>query len=186
MDFLTILFIAIGLSFDSFAVSVSNGLSIAGLKFRQATRIAFVLAFSQGIMPLIGWFLGVQVEQYVRAFDHWIAFGLLLILGLKMIIESLGKESMQDHSAFPKWTLLIGMGLATSVDALVVGVSFAFVDIQIFLAVMIIGMVTFIASMTGLLFGKTIGGKFGKKIEILGGIILIAIGIRILLSHFQH
>jgi len=183
MDFLTIILVAVGLSFDTFAVSVSNGLSITSLSFRQAIKIAFILAFFQALMPFLGWFMGIQVEQFVSEYDHWIAFGLLLLLGMKMIIESIKKTNRQKDAEFPKLTIIIGMAIATSIDALVVGISFAFVKINIYYAVAIVGLVTFLVSMIGLLFGKTLGRKLGREIEVFGGIILIAIGIKILLSH---
>lgn len=182
MNILTIILIATGLSFDTFAVSISTGISISGIKFWQAVRIALTLAFFQGLMPLIGWFLGTQVEQFICNYDHWIAFILLLLIGIKMIYESYKKEEdkKQKSLTFP---ILIFMAIATSIDALVAGVSFAFIDINIYISIFIIGFITFLAAMTGMLFGKTIGVKLGNKMEILGGLILIGIGIRILLCH---
>ena len=183
MDIITILLIAIGLSFDTFAVSVSTGLIIKHIKFWQAIKVAFVLAFLQAVMPLFGWFAGNQISSLIGNFDHWIAFILLVILGIKMIIESFKPDEQKNNFNPLKFTVLIGMGIATSIDALVVGISFAFLQTNIWLAIAIIGGVTFLVAMLGMLFGKNVGSRFGKRIEILGGIILIIIGLKILLSH---
>ena len=183
MDFITIFLIAIGLSFDTFAVSVSTGLTLNSIRFWQAIKIAVILAFFQALMPFVGWFLGKQIEQIISNYDHWIAFGLLLILGLKMIVESFKTETKKNNLTFPKLSILIGMAIATSIDALVVGISFAFINVNIYWSILIIGFITFLVAMIGMLFGKTIGNKFGNKIEIFGGLILIGIGIKILFSH---
>lgn len=182
MHLLEILLIAIGLSLDTFAVSVSSGLCIKDINFRQAVRIAVVLAFFQAIMPVIGWLGGIQVEEYMREIDHWIAFGLLCGLGLKMIIENL--LNTQEKKLNPLITkVLIIMAIATSIDALVVGLSLAFIKTNIMLAALIIGFVTFIVAMIGMLAGKKVSGKLGSRIEILGGLILIGIGLKLLLEH---
>jgi len=184
MSPLTIFLIALGLSFDTFAVSVSNGLSISNIHFRQAIGIAMVLAVFQAGMPVVGWIAGLQVEHLIRNYDHWIAFGLLLILGVRMIIESFkepdaGKKRIDRLSTF----LLIGMATATSIDALVVGITFAFSEVNILLSVIIIGAITFLAAMLGMLFGKKVGERTGNRVEIIGGLILIGIGVKILVSH---
>lgn len=185
MNIITILLIAVGLSFDTFAVSVSSGLTIRHIRFLQAVKIAFTLAVFQSLMPLIGWFLGNQVSGYIANYDHWVAFGLLSVLGLKMAFESLKTD--KENSNFNPLNLLVllGMAVATSIDALVVGVSFALIEINIFWSILIIGVVTFLVSMIGMLFGKKVGGSLGKKMEIIGGIILIGIGLKILLSHLN-
>lgn len=183
MDYITLFLIAFGLSFDTFAVSVSTGLILKKIKFQQALKVAFVLAFLQSLMPLMGWFAGKQISQYIGNFDHWIAFVLLSILGLKMIIESYKSEENDKNFNPLKFIVLLGIGIATSIDALVVGISFAFLQTNIWNAILIIGVVTFLVAMLGMLFGKKIGSKFGKRIEIMGGLILISIGLKILLDH---
>ena len=183
MDYISLILIAFGLSFDTFAVSVSTGIKITYLKFKQALKIALTLGVFQALMPLIGWFLGVQIESYISNYDHWIAFGLLAILGLRMIYESFLKEENNTSANPLNPVVLIGMAIATSIDALVVGVSFAFMNMNIYLSVAIIGLVTFLVSMVGMLFGKKVGGKLGKRMEIVGGIILIIIGLKMLFSH---
>lgn len=183
MDIISIILIAFGLSFDTFAVSVSTGIKITRLKFNQALKIALTLGFFQALMPLIGWFLGVQIESYISNYDHWIAFGLLAILGIKMIYESFSKEENCSTGNPLNPAVLIGMAIATSIDALVVGVSFAFMNMNIYLSVVIIGIITFLVSMVGMLFGKKVGGRLGKRMEIVGGLILIVIGLKTLFSH---
>lgn len=134
-------------------------------------------------MPLIGWFAGRQFSSLIGNFDHWIAFGLLSVLGIKMIFESFKPEDVKTNFNPLKFNVLLGMGIATSIDALVVGVSFAFLKTNIWLSIAIIGFITFLVAMLGMLFGKNVGNKFGRRFEILGGFILIAIGLKILLSH---
>jgi putative Mn2+ efflux pump MntP len=147
MNLSEVILIAVGLSFDTFAVSVSSGLCIRDIKYLQAVRIALVLAFFQTLMPLTGWIGGTQVEKYLSHLDHWIAFGLLTILGLKMVFESFTNENEKKlNPLIPK--VLIIMALATSTDALVVGISLAFIQTNILFAVLIIGFVTFMFAMT--------------------------------------
>lgn len=186
MEFLTILLIAIGLSADSFAVSITSGLVLKKIDFKNAAKIAFSLGFFQALMPTIGWLIGVKIQKYIESFDHWIAFGLLFIIGIKMILESLknDEEDKNFNPLNPKVLLMIS--LATSIDALVVGISFAFIDYNWFVSGFIIGAVTFIISMLGILFGKKMGSRFGSKMEIVGGIILIFIGVRILFQHLGY
>jgi putative Mn2+ efflux pump MntP len=140
------------------------------------------LAFFQALLPFLGWFAGMQVTRYISFYDHWIAFGLLAALGTKMMIDSLkeGNETKYNPLMF---SFLLTMAIATSIDALVVGVSLAFIETNIYMAILIIGFVTFLASMTGMLVGKNVNGKFGKKVEFVGGLILFGIGLKILIDH---
>jgi manganese efflux pump family protein len=183
MNYITILIVAIGLSFDTFAVSITTGLMANHIRFWQATKIALVFAFFQGLLPLLGWIVGMQVEGYIKDFDHWIAFGLLFFIGSKMILESLKPvEKRKEFNPFnPR--ILIGLAVSTSIDGLIVGVTFAFIDIDIALSVVIIGFITYIAAMLGMLFGKKAGEWFGKRMEIVGGLVLIGIGVKILIEH---
>jgi putative Mn2+ efflux pump MntP len=185
MDLLTIFLIAVGLSFDTFAVSVSTGITISFIRFWQAVKIAATLALFQGLMPLAGWFLGNQVSSYIIIYDHWVAFGLLSFLGIKMAWESLKKDEKKSNFNPLNRMVLLGMAIATSIDALIVGVSFAFINLNIYLAILVIGGVTFFVSMIGMLFGKKVGDKLGKRVEIIGGIILVGIGVKILISHIM-
>ena len=182
LEFITIFLIAIGLCFDSFAVSVSSGLMMKHISFLDAMKISFSLAFFQGIMPLLGWLAGKRISGYLSNYDHWIAFGLLVIIGLRMIWESQKPEENKSFNPLNIW-FIIYMSIATSIDALIVGLSFAFLKTNIYVSIIIIGIVTFIAAMLGILFGKKAGTQFGKKMEILGGIILIVIALKILIEH---
>jgi len=184
MGFITLLFLAIGLCFDTFAVSVSSGLLRKEIVFWQAVRIAFFLALFQAVMPVLGWAGGITIKNWIEPFDHWVALGILTILGVKMLIES--QKKSEDKNINPlDIKVIISMALATSIDAFAVGISFAIIQVNMIMAVLIIGSVTFIASMLGILFGKKTGSHFGQKIEIIGGLILIAIGIKIVFEHYQ-
>lgn len=186
MQFLEIFILAIGLSFDTFAVSVSAGITNTSLHMWQGVKIAIVLTFFQAAMPLIGWLGGLQIISFVDQIDHWLAFGLLTAIGSKMIADSWNAKP--DTEAQPmstmRATVLLSAGFATSIDALVVGITFAFVELNIILSVVIIGVVTFFAAMLGMLLGKKVAGKLGKRFEIIGGVFLIGIGIKFLLQHF--
>jgi putative Mn2+ efflux pump MntP len=182
MVILELVLLGIVLSLDTLAVSISTGLKNSRIVFREAVGVAFVLAFFQSLMPFLGWLGGSQVEKYFSSADHWISFGLLFLLGIKMISEAFSKEDGKSYNPM-LFTALIAMALATSIDALVVGVSLAFIDYNIYLAIAIIGMITFLVSMIGMLLGKSVNGRYGKKAEVAGGIMLIAIGVKILLSH---
>ena len=184
MGILALILIGIGLSFDTFAVSVSCGIVENKIQFWQASRIAIFFAFFQAIMPVIGWFLGITVKSYIIEFDHWIAFGLLSFVGGKMIIESFKKSDENNFNPNEIKTVIL-LSLATTIDAFAVGISLAFLQVNMILAIFIIGSITFIIAMLGLLFGKKMGERFGKKLEILGGVILIALGVKILIEHLM-
>lgn len=182
MTIFTLLILALGLSFDTFAVSISSGIARKQIVFKEAIIIASVFGFFQALMPVLGWLGGISIKTFIAPFDHWIAFGLLSIIGLKMVFESFkNEEEKQFDPLNPK--VMITMAIATSIDALTVGISLAIVEVNMIFAFLIIGFVTFLVAMLGMLFGKKIGGKLGRRMEILGGIILIAIGIKILLGH---
>jgi len=180
--------IALGLSLDSFAVSLANGLSIkklnAWLIFKSSTN----LALFQGLMPALGYYLAVGFQHIIQAYDHWIAFILLFLIGSKMIYEGLNKtEEVSKNGVELSRIKLVGQGIGTSIDALAIGVSFAFLEIDIITPVIIIFSVTFVASLIGIQIGKYYGKRLGSKMEILGGIILIGIGLKILIEHlFFH
>jgi len=182
-QFITFFLIGIGLSFDSFAVSVSCGLMKQEIKFKQAVLVAGSLAFFQAVFPVIGWFFGTKFSNLITAFDHWIAFGLLSMIGIKMIIEGAKPEGLLKNFNPFNLRILIGLSIATSVDALVVGLSFGLLDLPILFPVIVIGGVTFIASMLGMLFGKNVPAKRSHQSIILGGIILTAMGIKIIVEH---
>jgi putative Mn2+ efflux pump MntP len=183
MDYFTILVIAIGLSFDTFAVSLSYGVVRSKILFRQASRIAIVLAVFQGGLTVAGYFLGSIVSDVLKATDHWIALGLLSFLGIKMIIEGLRKTKNEETKDFSSTIVLLTIALGTSIDAFAVGISFALLDVKIWEAGVVISVVTFLASMTAIRIGKSAGVRLGNKVEIIGGLLLIAIGLKIFLEH---
>jgi putative Mn2+ efflux pump MntP len=183
MDYFTILVIAIGLSFDTFAVSLSYGVVRSRILFRQASRIAIVLAVFQGGLTVAGYFLGSIVSDVLKATDHWIALGLFSFLGIKMIIEGLKKTKNEKTKDFSSTIVLLTIALVTSIDAFAVGISFALLDVKIWKAGGVISAVTFLTSMTAIRIGKSAGVRLGNKVEIIGGLLLIAIGLKIFLEH---
>jgi putative Mn2+ efflux pump MntP len=183
MDYFTILVIAIGLSFDTFAVSLSYGVVRSRILFLQASRIAIVLAVFQGGLTVAGYFLGSIVSDVLKATDHWIALGLLSFLGIKMIIEGLRKTKNEETKDFSSTIVLLTIALGTSIDAFAVGISFALLDVKIWEAGVVISAVTFLASMTAIRIGKSAGVRLGNKVEIIGGLLLIAIGLKIFIEH---
>jgi manganese efflux pump family protein len=183
MDRFTILGIALGLSFDTFAVSLTYGVVRSSILFRQATWIAAVLAVFQGGLTIAGYFMGSMISNELKATDHWIALGLLSFLGIKMIIEGLRKNEMEVTKDLNSTLVLLTIALGTSIDAFAVGISFALLDVRIWESGILIGLVTFFASMTAIRIGKSAGDRLGNKVEIFGGLILFAIGLKIFLEH---
>lgn len=183
MSFLTILMIAIGLSMDSLSVSVASGIFMSCFRFREAAKIAFILAAFQGVLTFVGWALGINFSTYINSVDHWIAFVLLAYLGGKMIYEALRGGDEESGITSLSTKRIMTLGLATSIDAMAVGVGMAFLKTTILYPVIIICATTFVFSFLGLFFGC----KFGKmkfiNIELVGGAILVGIGIKILLEH---
>ena len=184
MDFITVLILAIGLSMDSFAVSISCGLAEQKITFGHAAKISFSFAFFQGLLPVVGWYFGTGIKVYVENFDHWIALILLAYLGGKMIVDSLKKEESEGMSDIYSIRHIVTLSIATSIDALVVGFTYALASTKnIFGGAIIIGAVTFFFAMLGIRIGKDVGGSLGSKVELGGGIILIGIGLKILIQH---
>ncbi len=176
--------IAIGLAADSFAVSVSSGAIIGKMRIRYAMRIAVFFSFFQGLMPWVGWKIGSYAKGYIEAIDHWLAFVLLCGIGAKMIYESRQLQDEPSDAANPLHVyILFTLAIATSIDALVVGGTFSFLNIEIFTPVAIIGAVTFIFSFAGAYVGDYFGHLFEDKIELAGGLVLIGMGVKILLEH---
>ena len=181
MDLFTIL-IAISLAMDSFSVAITRGLANTQKKIvGEALKVGLLFGFSQAIMPLIGWLAGVSIIEFISAFDHWITFGLLTLIGLRMIYEAIKTESNKIVSS-PSLSILFMLSIATSIDALAVGLSYSFLGVSIVMPAVIIGVVTFSLSFSGVYIGKRFGAIF-KKIGVLGGLILIVIGIKILTEH---
>ena len=181
---LEIIILAIGLGMDSFAISIANGITMPKLKFQRALGIAAIMGIFHIIMPVIGYYFALLLEEEFKQIDHWIAFALLGFIGCKMIYEYFQKNhSSQDSNLNIKAYQLILQSIATSIDALVIGISLGFLHMNIYKSSVVIGAVTFLMVMMGLKAGIIIGNKLGKSMEFLGGIILIAIGIKILIEH---
>ncbi|WP_299580796.1 manganese efflux pump MntP family protein [uncultured Sunxiuqinia sp.] len=183
MDYVTLLILAIGLSLDSFAVSVISGLSLPKIQFLQASRLAIILAIVQAIMPLLGWGLQSGVRQLIAPIDHWISFFILAGIGLKMIYDSFTNRENQSIKNPLNLRVAFFLGLATSMDAMAVGFSVANLFSKLLIAILIIGSTTYFASMTGILIGKKTGPHITHYAELLGGLILLSIGAKILIEH---
>jgi putative Mn2+ efflux pump MntP len=182
MSLLEIILIAVGLAMDAFAVSVGAG-TLASMKdFRSTVRLAFHFGLFQFLMPVAGWFLGSSIQDYVESVDHWIAFVLLSYIGIKMIYESFRKEESQKENPSKGRTLII-LSVATSIDALIVGFTLAMLDVNIWYPSIMIGVITAGLSFLGIWIGKKLGMKLGKVMEVVGGLILIAMGLKILVEH---
>lgn len=184
MTFIEILLIGIGLSIDALAVSVGKGLAAGKTRFRHILSVGLWFGGFQGLMPVIGYFLGQSFSEFITGFDHWIAFGLLFLIGANMIRESFRNGEDNIDASFGFRTMLI-LAIATSIDALACGISFAFLGIDIWYAALIIGATTFILSAVGLKTGSFLGARFHKTAGIIGGLVLIAIGIKILIEHLM-
>jgi manganese efflux pump family protein len=183
MDFITIVAVALGLSFDTFAVSLSHGVIRNKILFRQAVRFALVMAFFQPGLLVTGFYLGSLISDLMKTADHWVALILLSGLGIKMIIEGMKKHENDEIKDYSNTMTLISMAVGTSIDAFAVGISFALLSVRIWYSAVIIGAVTFLASMTAIRIGKSAGKRLGNKVELIGGLILIVIGIKIFLEH---
>ena len=182
----TILLIAVSLAMDAFAVSVSCGISVPGFGVRQAARVGLWFGLFQFLMPLTGWALGTGVSGCIRAVDHWVAFALLAFIGGRMVAgaleQSCGGEGGRAPSELTRRRLCL-LAVATSIDALAVGVTFAFLDVAIAPAVTFIGVITFLCSAAGVKIGNVFGLRYKSKSELFGGLVLVAIGLKILVEH---
>ena len=189
MGFVELALIAIGLSMDAFAVSVCKGLGMRTLNWRHALVIALFFGAFQGIMPVIGWALGTQFESYITSIDHWIAFGLLAFIGGKMLWDAFhedGDECVQcAEGEKPRLDVkeLVMLAVATSIDALAVGITFAFLRVDIVPAALTIALTTFVLSFIGVAAGNSFGSRFRKPATVAGGVVLVLIGVKILLEH---
>ncbi len=187
MGFIEFFLTGIGLSMDAFAVAICKGLGMRKVNYRQMLLIALFFGGFQALMPLLGWLLGRQFEQYITSVDHWIAFALLVLIGANMLREARKGDDTADaetvyDAPLPLGQLLL-MAIATSIDALAVGISFAFLGVNIWLAIAIIGTTTFLISAAGVFIGNRFGNRYEKRATIAGGIILILLGVKILLEH---
>lgn len=181
MELIEIFILAVGLSMDAFAVSICKGLSVRKLKPKHCIITGLYFGGFQAGMPLLGYILGKQFESLITSIDHWIAFVLLALIGANMIRESFGEpDKLNDSFSFKT---MLPLAIATSIDALAVGVTFAFLKVEIFSAVLFIGLTTFVLSAIGVKIGNVFGTKFKSKAELAGGCVLILMGLKILLEH---
>lgn len=186
MGFAELFLIGVGLSMDAFAVSVCKGLNMRGkVNIKHAGVIALFFGGFQALMPLVGYFLGIGFEKYITKIDHWIAFLLLGFIGGKMIVEAIKEWNAEDKQEEDKLDIkeLTILAVATSIDALAVGITFAFLSVNIWSAISIIGVTTFVLSIIGVVIGNKFGSRYKSKAELAGGIILVLMGIKILLEH---
>lgn len=187
MGFVELFLIGVGLSMDAFAVSICKGLGMKRLNMRQALVIGLFFGGFQALMPLIGWALGTQLADFITPIDHWIAFILLVLIGGKMLFDAF-REGDEEDAGEPKdarldFKELLMLAIATSIDALAVGITFAFLGVNIVVAIAVIGVTTFVLSVVGVAVGHAFGARYEKGATIAGGIVLILIGCKILLEH---
>ena len=181
MSFFTSLLIAIGLAMDAFAVSIGAGTGGQVTDLRSKIRLAFHFGLFQAGMTLIGWLAGTTIQRWITGIDHWVAFGLLTYVGVNMIRSGLGKGVEEKRPNPSKGATMVFLSVATSIDALAVGISLAMLSVPVLFPSVVIGVITFGLSLFGLMAGNKLGEKFGKRMEILGGVILIGIGLRVLI-----
>ena len=180
---LSLLGIAVGLAMDAFAVSIAAGLAVAAVTPRHVFRISFHFGLFQFIMPIIGWLAGGQLAAYAGDYNRWVAFGLLVYVGGRMLWEARSGVKAENDRDPTRGLMLVTLSIATSIDALAVGFSLGMVGVTIWYPAVVIGVVTGLISWLGIYLGNRLGEKFGKRMEIAGGIILILMGLRILFSH---
>ncbi|MGI0482147.1 manganese efflux pump MntP family protein [Geminocystis sp. CENA526] len=183
MNFITIFLTSVGLAMDAFAVSIGAGITLKKVSTKDAVIIATFFGGFQFIMPLLGWFSGLFFRDFIISIDHWIAFGLLSFIGGKMLYESFQDEEEEETTDFRNLYVLSTLALATSIDALAVGLTFSVIQTPIVEAAIIIGIITFIICLMGVFIGNKFGHLFEKQAETIGGIILIGIGVKILIEH---
>lgn len=182
MDLATVLLIAVSLAMDSFAVSIAHGMTINNRRVATGLGMAFSFGFFQAFMPVLGWLAGLTFIDLIASFDHWIAFGLLAFIGGKMIYEARTNYEEEKDAKLTVPVVLI-LSVATSIDALAVGLSFSLLQVAITMPIIAIGVVAFLMSFAGFNFGNKLGKFFERKVQVIGGIVLITIGIKILLEH---
>jgi len=183
MEWYTMIIIAVGLAMDAFAVSLGIGTSGTAVASRSIFRISFHMGFFQGFMTFLGWLAGSSIASLIAAYDHWIALVLLTFVGARMIRSGIDPDGEMHKKDPSRGGTMLMLCIATSIDAMAVGLSMAFLNLQIFTPSLVIGVITLGLSLVGLLAGKRLGERFGKRMEVLGGLILISIGLRILYTH---
>jgi manganese efflux pump family protein len=183
LDIVTLLGLAIALAMDAFAVALGTALSLPVLTGRHLFRLSWHFGLFQALMPILGWIAGMSIQKWIVNFDHWIAFGLLGFIGGRMLWEAIHKEERVNRGDPTRgWSLVI-LSVATSIDALAVGLTLAMLDVSIWFPSLIIGLVAGVLTTVGMLLGRRLGGRYRAKVEIMGGLILIGIGVKILVEH---
>jgi putative Mn2+ efflux pump MntP len=185
MDAITLTGLALALAMDAFAVALGTGAVLSRLTGRHLFRLGFHFGLFQALMPVIGWLAGLTIIQWVEAWDHWIAFSLLAIIGGRMIYEAVSDEEKADERDPTKGLSLVLLSIATSIDALAVGFSLSVIGVSIWMPALVIGLVAGVLTIAGMLLGGRIGDRWGSRVEIFGGLVLITIGIKILIEHLS-
>ncbi len=183
MSTLTLIFIAVALAMDAFAVALAAGVMLHPVNRRQLFRLGFHFGFFQGMMPVLGWLAGLSIQSLISSVDHWIAFGLLAYVGGKMIHEALNPNDAIEKTNPTRGKTMVMLAIATSIDALAVGLSLAVIGVSILIPAVVIGLTAAVLTVIGMLLGGRIGQIWGKRVEIIGGLILIGIGCNILYQH---
>lgn len=181
MSFIELLILAIGLAMDAFAISICKGLSFGKLKLKHYLIVGAYFGGFQFGMTVAGYYIGINFSSFIEAFDHWVVFGLLMLIGLNMIRESLDKNDDEINDKLDVKTMVL-LAIASSIDALAVGVSFAFIHVEIFYTAAVIGIVVFVLSVLGVKIGSIFGAKYKRRAEMIGGIVLCLMGVKVLLS----
>ncbi len=184
MSIVEIIFTGLGLSMDACATSICKGLSIKKYSLKKGIIIGLYFGIFQGLMPVIGYLLGTSFEKYITKIDHWIAFVLLVTIGAKMLFDCLSKKE-NDNNDSVSFKVMFPLAIATSIDALAIGITLSFLKVNIIISALIIGIITFITSLLGSALGNNFGTKYQNIAQIIGGLILILIGIKILLEHLS-
>ena len=183
MDMITIFGLALALAMDAFAVALGTAISLPTLTGRHLFRFSWHFGLFQALMPIIGWYGGMTIQKWIVAVDHWVAFALLGFIGVRMLWEAFHqKESAKKGDPTKGWSLIV-LSVATSIDALAVGLTLAMLDVSIWLPSLIIGLVAGVLTIAGMLMGRRLGKQWGKRVEVLGGLVLIGIGVKILMEH---
>jgi len=185
MNIFFILLIALSMAMDAFAVSLGAGTTLQNVGYRPVFRLSFHFGLFQFAMPVIGWYLGSSIEPVIAPYDHWIAFGLLTFVGVRMLLSGIDGNNSSLKTDPSRGMTLVLLSIATSIDALAIGLTLAIMKVDIWYPAVVIGVVTGLLSLIGLRMGNTLGEKFGKRMEIAGGIVLILIGLRIVASHLR-
>jgi putative Mn2+ efflux pump MntP len=184
MDTITLLGIAVALAMDAFAVALATGLSLSIMNGRHLFRLGFHFGLFQALMPVVGWLAGMTIQGWIAAYDHWIAFTLLVFVGGKMIFEAFADHDDEKTANDPTrgWSLVM-LSVATSIDALAVGLTLAMLQVSVWAPSLVIGLVAGILTVAGMLLGRRVSGIWGQRVEVFGGLVLCAIGVKILLEH---